>query len=889
MNSSEIRQSFFDFFESKGHTIVPSASLMPSSPNLLFTNAGMNQFVPYFLGDVKAPFKRAADTQKCIRAGGKHNDLEDVGFDTYHHTFFEMLGNWSFGDYFKKEAIHWAWELLTKVWKMPKERLYATVYEPKAGEPAEFDAEAYGYWEEIFKSEGLDPKVHIKKSGKKENFWMMGETGPCGPCSELHIDLTPNGDTQGALVNSDSPLCIEIWNLVFMQFNAQEDGTFVPLASKNIDTGMGLERIAGIMATTKNFTDFSVMASNYNSDLFTDIFKKISDMSGKTYSATIPADRSDMSLEELTDCIFRVLADHIRTLTFSIADGIMPGSEGRNYVLRRILRRAVMYGKRLGLKHGFFTKLADSVIEKMGPVFPELKAQRNVILKVLESEEKSFDRTLDTGLQLLDKITEKSSSISGEQAFVLYDTYGFPIDLTQLIARERKMEVDLEGFEAEMQKQRERARAAQKKEVITVADASEQGKATQFAGYDRANLENFSTKIAALVEGDDADFVVFEQTPFYAEKGGQVGDKGSFKIGDKEFEVLDTKANQAGVFLHKIAKACLDKKYVGESAILCVDQKRRRAIERHHSATHLLHWALREVLGTHVRQAGSYVDDQRMRFDFSHFEAISDADLKRIENLANSRILENAHVKKYEVPFTEVPKNCLAFFGDKYGAVVRVVDMGFHAELCGGTHIDNLGEIGMIKIVSEGAIASGIRRIEALAGSAAYGYCEGLQDEIKKISEMLACKGGDLEGQLAKFIESKLETERELKKLKRENAGKEAKDLAGEIVEKDGVSWIVKQVSAENTNELRELAVQIQKTSKVESLAVVLGADIGGKGAILALCSEGALAKGVKAGDIIKTIAPMMDGRGGGKPDFAQGGGSAAKLADALNSFKAKL
>ena len=889
MNSSEIRKSFLDFFEAKAHSIVPSASLMPTSPNLLFTNAGMNQFVPYFLGDMKSPFRRAADTQKCIRAGGKHNDLEDVGFDTYHHTFFEMLGNWSFGDYFKKEAIEWAWELLTKVWGFPKERLYATVYEPKEGEPAEFDAEAYAIWEKVFLAEGMDPKIHIKKCGKKDNFWMMGETGPCGPCSELHVDLTPEGKTQGSLVNSDSPLCIEIWNLVFMQFNAEVDGTFSPLKNKNIDTGMGLERVAGIMATTKNFADFSQTSSNYNSDLFTDIFAKISDMSGKTYKGTIPADRNDMSAQELTDCIFRVLADHIRTLSFSIADGIMPGNDGRNYVLRRILRRAVMYGKRLGLKHGFFTQLADSVINKMSAFFPELKEQREVILKVLENEEKSFDRTLDTGLQLLDKITENSDSITGEQAFVLYDTYGFPIDLTELIARERKMSVDTAGFEREMQRQRERARAAQKKEVITVADTADTAAATQFAGYERENLEGFTTQIEALIEGDQFDFVVVKQTPFYAEKGGQVGDIGSISFGGKTAEILDTKVNAGGVFLHKVAKNSVPKNAVGKDAVLNVDLERRAAIQRHHSATHLLHWALRKVLGEHVRQAGSFVNEERLRFDFSHFEAPTKNQLREIERLANEKILENLSVKWYEVPFNEKPKNCLAFFGDKYGAVVRVIDMGFHAELCGGTHVSALGEIGMVKIVSESAIAAGTRRLEAVAGKAAFAYANAMESEIAGITSRLSCKPNEISEHLEKLIAAKNELEREIKNLKKQNASKEAEGLVSDVIESGGASWIVKTVKAENPNELRELAVQISKSANLENLAVLLGANAGGKGAILALCSDGAIKNGVKAGDVIRKAAALMGGRGGGKPDFAMGGGDPQKLESAFAEFKNSL
>ncbi len=885
MNSSEIRKSFLDFFNSKGHTIVPSASLMPSSPNLLFTNAGMNQFVPFFLGEEKSPFLRAADTQKCIRAGGKHNDLEDVGFDTYHHTFFEMLGNWSFGDYFKKEAIEWAWELLTKVWKMPKERLYASVYSPNEGDPSEFDSEAYGVWEKIFRDEGMDPSVHIKSFGKKENFWMMGETGPCGPCSEIHFDLTPNGDTNGALVNAGSPMCIEIWNLVFMQFNANPDGSFVPLKSKNIDTGMGLERVAGIAASTKNFTDFSRMSSNYDSDLFTDIFAFISDMSGKTYRATLPKDPRDMSAQELTDCVFRVLADHIRTLVFSIADGIMPGNEGRNYVLRRILRRAVMYGKRLGMESGFFSRLADPVIVKMSPVFPELSEQRKLIIKVLENEEKSFGATLDRGLQLLDSITLNEGKISGEQAFILYDTFGFPLDLTQLIARERNLPVDVVGFEREMEKQRARARSAQKREVISVADVSSVERATQFVGYESKNLADFPSEISAIVEGEKEDFLIFPQTPFYAEKGGQVGDTGFVEINGMAREIFDTKIDKAGRILHKVRKGVFKKSDIGSEVSLNVDSFRRRAIQRHHSATHILHWALRRVLGGHVKQAGSYVDPDRFRFDFSHFEAPTPEQLAEIETLANKKILENSPVVWREMPFREVPKTCLAFFGEKYGAVVRMVKMGdFSEELCGGTHVSATGDIGIVKIISEGAIAAGTRRIEAVAGIAALENIDRTQEILKDAAKSLSCKPEELSDRIRKLIDAKSEAEKELKAYRKAEAESAAKGLSKSAVEKGGIAWIVGEASAENPNMLRELAVRISKER--ENSVVVLALRSGPKATVLALASKTAIEKGIKAGELVGRLAGMIGGKGGGKPDFAMGGGSSENLSSALEEFK---
>ncbi len=889
MDSAEIRKSFLEFFKSKGHTIVPSASLMPTSPNLLFTNAGMNQFVPYFLGEEKNPFLRAADTQKCIRAGGKHNDLEDVGFDTYHHTFFEMLGNWSFGDYFKKEAIAWAWELLVDVWKFPKERLYATVYEPAEGDPADFDSEAYGYWVEIFNGCGLDPEVHIKKCGKKDNFWMMGETGPCGPCSEIHIDLTPNGDTNGSLVNSGSPLCIEIWNLVFMQFNAQPDGTFVPLKNKNIDTGMGFERVAGIIATTKNFTDFSQLASNYNSDLFTDIFKHITFMSGKSYAGTLPRDPRDMSAQELTDCVFRVLADHIRTLTFSIADGIIPGNEGRNYVLRRILRRAVMYGKRLGLERGFFSRLTEPVIKKMSPYFPELEEQRKMIVKTIEAEETSFARTLDRGLELLDRITTTDGKISGEQAFTLYDTFGFPIDLTQLIARERNMPVDLEGFEREMEKQRQRARDGQTREVISISDLGEVEHATQFIGYGSDNFSNFTTTISAILEDENADYVILPQTPFYAEKGGQVGDTGFIEIDGVAHEVFDTKSDNANHILHKVRKGVFKRNMIGREVVVSVDALRRRSIQRHHTATHILHWAMRQVLGNHIRQAGSYVDDERLRFDFTHYEAPTQEQLHEIERLSNYKILINEPVSWRVLPRNEVPPECMALFSEKYGAVVRMVEVGdFSKELCGGTHVSALGEIGFIKILSEGAISAGTRRIEAVAGIAALKRVYGMQSMLGEISRELSCKTEEAPVRLQKLIAANRELEKELKGFRKENAGKMAKSLANNAVLSEAKTpFMVAVVEAENPAMMRELAVDAVK-ERSDGVAV-LGAAFGEKATVLVLCSPDAVNAGVKAGDIVRELAAKLGGKGGGKPDFAQGGGSSKDIEKVFAEYKASI
>ncbi|MBT6852036.1 MAG: alanine--tRNA ligase, partial [Opitutae bacterium] len=555
MTSEEIRQSFFDFFAAKAHEVVPSASLMPESPNLLFTNAGMNQFVPYFLGDRKAPYPRAADTQKCIRAGGKHNDLEDVGLDTYHHTYFEMLGNWSFGDYFKAEAIEWAWELLTQVWKFPKERLYATVYKPGEGEPADFDQEAHDLWTTIFEKEGLDPTVHVINGGKKDNFWMMGETGPCGPCSELHIDLTPEGDTAGQLVNGDSNLCIEIWNLVFIQFNADKEGGFSPLAAKHVDTGMGFERVAAAIQSTNGFTDFSKTVSNYDTDVFRPLFDELEKLSGKTYESTLP-EGSDRSEQEKVDIAFRVIGDHLRALSFSIADGIMPGNSDRNYVLRRILRRAIRYGRSLGFSEPFFHKLVGALVEQMGEVFPELKDRQELIEKTLRSEEESFNKTLDRGIELFRRESEQigdKKEISGEFAFRLYDTYGFPLDLTQLMARERSLSVDEEGFNLEMEKQRTRAREAHKTVEIKVKADGDETQSTKFLGYEPENLTGFSANCQGLVRDGENAYLFFDQTPFYAEMGGQVGDSGTVEIGGETFPVGKVSKDAAGRFLHPVS------------------------------------------------------------------------------------------------------------------------------------------------------------------------------------------------------------------------------------------------------------------------------------------------------------------------------------------------
>ncbi len=889
-SSAQIRQSFLDFFRSKGHTIVSSASLLPTSPNLLFTNAGMNAFVPYFLGERESAHKRIADTQKCIRAGGKHNDLDDVGFDTYHHTLFEMLGNWSIGDYFKKEAIAWAWELLTEVWKFPKERLYVTVYKPGEGDPATFDEEAWSLWETILTKAGLDPKVHIRTGGKKDNFWMMGETGPCGPCSEVHIDLTPKGDTRGELVNKDSPFCIEIWNLVFIQFNACEDGTFQPLAARHIDTGMGFERVAGILSTTKGFTDFSAAPSNYSSDLFTPIFARIAALSGQSYGGLVPGGRSHVSQEEMRDTIFRVLADHARALSCSIADGILPGNEGRNYVLRRILRRAVLYGRRIKLKTGFFSQLVEPVVDTLGGVFPELIQHRAMIEKVILSEEESFGRTLDRGLQMLDRLIEKGQTISGSDAFVLYDTYGFPLDLTQLIAGERGLLVDTAGFSEDMEKQRERARSTRKKTVITVQEG--QREENRFRGYPAENLSGFATQITGWLRADSNLFLTLETTPFYAEMGGQPGDHGTLVAAGKRIEIADTIKGADGRILHKVKgdlqeldgiALTADSGSLSLAATAEVDRERRLSLERHHSATHLLHHALREVVGSHVHQAGSLVEPNRLRFDFSHFEAVPAEALHDIEQRVNRHILSNLPVHTYEVPFSEKPENCIAFFGDKYGDIVRVVDIGgFSVELCGGTHVRNTGEIGPFRITSESAIATGTRRIEAIVGESALSFFSNQETLIRACAERLSSSPGNLLLRLDQVLEQHQVLEKQLRSLQQQERSRQASSLSSQIKTADnGLQWLVVETTADDNNELRNLAVDLSRQHPETGL--ILLANTGGKAALVALLPASHQASGFQAGQLVRELAQLLNGKGGGKPDFAMGGApDGARITEAV-------
>ncbi|MGA0176510.1 MAG: alanine--tRNA ligase [Chthoniobacterales bacterium] len=900
-NSAEIRSSFLEFFRGKQHTVVPSSSLMPDSPNLLFTNAGMNQFVPIFLGKAKTDLShwpgavpgsdtRAADTQKCIRAGGKHNDLEDVGLDTYHHTFFEMLGNWSFGDYFKKEAIDWAWELLVERWKFPASRLYATVYAPGEGDPSEFDREAWDHWAVHFRAAGLDPDVHIVPGNKKDNFWMMGDTGPCGPCSEVHIDLTPQGDTRGALVNKGSAECIEIWNLVFIQFNANPDGTFTPLPARHVDTGMGFERVCSVVQGTKGFTEFSnAKISNYETDVFRPLFAELEKLSGRNYGSTLPeAGTGGHSEQEKIDIAFRVIADHARTLSFAVADGISPGNNDRNYVLRRILRRAVRYGRTLGFHEPFFYKLTAVLAHTMGDVFPELRAKLTHVEQVIKGEEEAFNRTLDKGIALFEAEADRlgpSGRLSGAFAFRLYDEQGFPLDLTELMARERGLSVDTAGFGELMEEQRSRARAAQKKQIITVSEIATK-EPTRFTGYEDMSV---TAKVSEIVDLTGKLAVVLEASTCYAEMGGQVGDTGELRSGSDLWRIANTQ--KAGdVWLHVLEGD--DAPAAGQEVQLCVDADRRAAIERHHTVTHLLHWALHETVSREAVQKGSYVGPDKLTFDFSS-AALTPEQISSVERLVNAKILENAPVSWSDVAYADVRgrDDVMQFFGDKYGDRVRVVQIGgaagaldgYSMELCGGTHVRGTGEIGLFRITGEGAVAAGIRRIEAVAGEEARRAAESDRERLKTVAAKLGSPLGDLEKKLDAFLAQQKETEKALRSARQREAVSIAAQLAAKAETIAGIPVVAAHLGEADGDALQSAADALK--AKFDGV-IVLGGVAHGAVALVAAVGQDHAAR-VSAGKIIQAIAPVVGGRGGGKADNARGGGKdASKLADALNAAR---
>jgi alanyl-tRNA synthetase/REP element-mobilizing transposase RayT len=1139
MTAAEIRNSFLDFFREKQHTIVPSASLLPQSPGLLFTNAGMNPFVPYFLGVEKAPYDppRAADTQKCIRAGGKHNDLEDVGYDTYHHTFFEMLGNWSFGNYFKQEAISWAWELVVERWGLPAHRLYASVYAPKPGDPGNFDQEAYDIWAALFLAKGCDPAIQIVNGNVKDNFWMMGETGPCGPCSELHVDLTPEGNSQGKLVNNDSDLCIEIWNLVFIQYNAEADGSFRELPAKHVDTGMGFERACSIIQGTKRFTDFSNKPSNYATDVFTPIFRKLEELSGKSYINIYPepaADRADFAEEMKTAIAFRVIADHLRTLGFSIADGIMPGNNGRNYVLRRILRRAVRYGRQLGFsgENPFFAALVPTLVAEMGEVFPELKNRQVTIEQTLAQEESSFNQTLDRGLKRFEEaigehtrprvspsapsprgcseptytrrnlphferpwgkymitfttldrdvlsdeerdmvlasihhactagqihlyaacvmpdhvhlliepqikfhdpdsnpvfyslteilqpiksvtshkilklrrdvtgnenirnLWEKESFdrlirsesdlcekydyvvynpvkeglvqraqdyrwtwcrefaeqvgdegvsdntrgrvcspfLSGDIAFELYDTFGFPIDLTELLCAERGLKVDMPRFEKLMEQQQERSRAAQKSNIVRALDISTDA-ITEFLGFDADTCE---ATVLEIHPQEDTLFVITDKTVFYAEMGGQVGDTGTLQVaGDSGSSLPITSVQQIGkARAHIISNSQISNLKAGDKVVLRIDTQRRRPIEAHHTATHLLHWALHEVVSKDATQQGSSVDENRLRFDFNS-AALTHEQIAMMEDMVNGAIKQNMAVSWTEVKHAEIKgrTDIMQFFGDKYGEIVRVVEIGgkrnaldgYSMELCGGTHVRNTGEIGLFKIKSEGAIAAGVRRIEAVCGEAAWNHLNEIAgkwrhelnaaeaklaaanekltalgepaidvNEFPQIMGAMLAERGDINEINAVFAhgartleetqQAAIEAGKRIKKIQAAQAAALADEALAELIAK-GEPIIVSFES--DASLLQELQNGLKKKNFAGPALLIV--DDGEKLHLATHCGADALTRGLKAGDLLRDLATLAGGKGGGKPDQARGAApDRSKLEDLKSQARAAL
>ena len=945
-----------DFFRSKQHTIVPSSSLMPDSPNLLFTNAGMNQFVPIFLGQTKCPYTpgRAADTQKCIRAGGKHNDLDDVGLDTYHHTFFEMLGNWSFGDYFKKDAINWAWELVIEVWKFPPQRIYATIYQPdkSKNDPADRDDEAYNFWAEKFRSVGLDPAIHIVNGGKKDNFWMMGETGPCGPCTEIHVDLRPgpaqtdlDAQISGAkLVNGSDARCIEIWNNVFIQYNANPDGTFTPLPAQHVDTGMGFERVTSIIQGTKNLTDFqNAKISNYETDIFRPIFDAIEKLNGKKYGSTLPKSGSTGDTEqEKADVAFRVIADHIRTLSFAIADGIQPGNNDRNYVLRRILRRAVRYGRTLGFHEPFFYKLVDVLADTMGDVFPEIRARKKQVQETIQREEESFNKTLDRGIELFelfvaqkkiwdsvrnpnaanlgfsgsviqlspdvkelaawDNVDSWGYDLPGQFAFKLYDTYGFPLDLTELMARERGLTVDKAGFDVLMEKQKNQSRITRVTQVVELSQVKTTTP-TKFVGY-----ENFAVqaKVLEVVSLKDKTAVILDASSCYAEMGGQVGDTGEISGGGNLWRISNTQKS-GNTWLHFIndlgtAEEIVNRKSqivnssdlptVDSQVTLTVDKNRRSAIQRHHTVTHLLHWALHEVASKEASQKGSFVGPDKLTFDFNS-APLTPAQVADIEKLVNERILENANVSWTEVPHADVKsrKDVMQFFGDKYGDTVRVVQIGGHAgkldgysmELCGGTHTRATGEIGLFRIVSEAAVAAGVRRIEAVAGISAYDLANQQLQLIKTIAGKINSPVGELEKKVEALLAHQKELEKQLKSAIHRNAAQTAAWLLTRAQDVNGIPLIT-QYFPDSDGDYLQVIVDVVK-SQFKGV-IVVGGTFNGNVTLIANVSADFTAK-VQAGKIIQTIAPIVGGKGGGKPDNARGGGKdASKLDEALAKVK---
>jgi len=848
--AQQIRQTFLDYFSSKGHHIVSSAPMVvKDDPTLMFTNAGMNQFKDLFLGNAPVKYPRIANTQKCLRVSGKHNDLEEVGVDTYHHTMFEMLGNWSFGDYFKEEAISWAWELLTEIYHIPKDRLYVTVFEGDASENLEFDQEAYDIWKRFITED------RILRGNKKDNFWEMGETGPCGPCSEIHVDIRLDEERNAVdgktLVNMSHPQVIEIWNNVFMQFNRKSDSSLEPLPARHVDTGMGFERLCMVLQGVR---------SNYDTDVFTPLIKKIESISCQSYGGT----------DTKSDVAMRVIADHVRAVSFAIADGQLPSSGGAGYVIRRILRRAVRYGYSfLNQKEAFIYRLVEVLGAEMGTAFPEIKSTRQLVERVVREEEESFLRTLEKGIVLLDQLIANTSGevIDGKIVFELYDTFGFPADLTALIAGERMKRIDQLGFESELTKQKDRSRAATKLETEDWVELASGD--CKFLGYDETETESRILRYRKVkAKGKESWQIVLDKTPFYAEGGGQVGDQGVLVSANERIGIFDCK-KENNLIVH-----FTEEMPENPSALFTakIDMDRRAETMSNHSATHLLHEALREILGTHVEQKGSLVNSEHLRFDFSHFSKMTEEELEQVETLVNVRIRQNLRLEeRRNVPIDEARKTgAMMLFGEKYGESVRVIRFGNSVELCGGTHVSSTGEIGLFLITSESAVASGIRRIECISSNAAYQL---VRDEMKMVESLRASlKSKDLSKSVSDLVARNHELSKQIELLQKEKAGSVKQELRKQFKEVNGVQLLVARVSLDAAS-IKDIAFQWR--GEMSQFMAIIGGDLDGKPTLSCILSDDLIeARKLNASQIIRELATEIKGGGGGQPFFATAGGS---------------
>ncbi len=860
MKSKEIRKQFLQFFESKGHLIVPSAPIvLKDDPTLMFNNSGMAQFKEYFLGNGTPKSKRIADTQKCLRVSGKHNDLEDVGFDTYHHTMFEMLGNWSFGDYFKKEAINWAWELLTETYKIPKENLYVSVFEGNPDENVPFDQEAWDIWKELIDED------RIILGNKKDNFWEMGDQGPCGPCSEIHVDLRTAEEkalvSGKSLVNNDHPQVVEIWNNVFMEFNRKADGSLEKLPAQHVDTGMGFERLCMAL---QNKT------SNYDTDVFTPLIEKVEQITGLKYTSNEIVNLSQE--QNKTNIAIRVVVDHVRAVAFAIADGQLPSNTGAGYVIRRILRRAIRYGFTfLDTKEPFINKLVEVLANQMGEFFPEIKSQQQLVTNVIREEEVSFLRTLDQGLQLLDKVILESNgnTVQGEKAFELYDTFGFPIDLTALILREKGYELDEAGFNAAMQEQKNRSRAASE---VSTEDWSIliPGNVETFVGYDQTENEVKITRIRKVDSKKDGILyqIVIDNTPFYPEGGGQVGDKGTLVSANETIEIIDTK-KENNLILHFTKQL---PENVSASFVAKVNTDLRTSTSKNHSATHLMHQALRSILGTHVEQKGSLVNPERLRFDFSHFAKVTDEEIKQVEDFVNARIEDQLPlIERRNIPIQQaLDEGAMALFGEKYGDSVRAIKFGQSMELCGGIHVKNTTEIWHFKIVSEGAVAAGIRRIEAITGAAVKNYYSNQENTLAEIAVTLKNPQDTIKAVVA-LQEDNAKLKKQLEQLLKEKVEGLKNLLSADFQEINGINFLAKQVDL-SMSATKDLAQSIG-SSTPNSFVVLASIEDNAPNIHCSISKELVAEKGLNAGNVIRELGKYIEGNGGGQPFFASGKG----------------